>query len=165
MCVLCVTAHCACENRARTTLRVEAQRCSGQAVKGLPSAAPVQELQPGTPVTTSPERLGGAFASKARASYLAKALSTANSKHRGGVQGAGCLRQRQRVQRATSAQHSSAKRPSAHRAPSRGPSASNIHDREEGSTKVRGIEGRHGREAEHRHLRWRAESRCVERHV
>ena len=43
-------------NRARTTLRVEAQRCSGQAVRGLPPAAPVQELQPGTPVTTSPER-------------------------------------------------------------------------------------------------------------
>ena len=35
---------------------MEAQWCSGQAVKGLPSAAPVQELQPGTPVTTSPER-------------------------------------------------------------------------------------------------------------
>ena len=44
------------ENRARTTLRVEAQRCSGQAVRGLPPAAPVQELQPGTPVTTSLER-------------------------------------------------------------------------------------------------------------
>ena len=43
-------------DRARTTLRVEAQRCSGQAVRGLPPAAPVQELQPGTPVTTSPER-------------------------------------------------------------------------------------------------------------
>ena len=46
----------ACCNRARTTLRVEAQRCSGQAVRGLPPAAPGQELQPGTPVTTSPER-------------------------------------------------------------------------------------------------------------
>ena len=70
-------------DRARTTLRVEAQRCSGQAVRGLPSAAPVQEPQPGTPVTTSPERLRGAFASKARASYLAKALSIVIFKHRG----------------------------------------------------------------------------------
>ena len=74
---------------------MEAQRCSGQAVRGLPPAAQVQELQPGTPVTTSLERLGGAFASKARATYLAKALSTVNLKHRGGVQGAGCLRQHQ----------------------------------------------------------------------
>ena len=51
-------------DRARTTLRVEAQRCSGQAVRGLPPAAPVQEPQPGTPVTTSPERLPGAIRSK-----------------------------------------------------------------------------------------------------
>ena len=77
---------------------MEAQRCSGQVVRGLPPAAPVQELQPGSPVTTSPERLPGAFASKARASHLVKAFSTVNLKHRGvtdelgGVQGAGCLR-------------------------------------------------------------------------
>ena len=51
-------------DRARITLRVEAQRCSGQAVRGLPPAAPVQEPQPGTPVTTSPERLPGAITSK-----------------------------------------------------------------------------------------------------
>ena len=148
-------------DRARTTLRVEAQRCSGQAVKGLSSAAPVQELQPGTPVTTSPERLGGAFASKARTSYLAKALSTANSEHRGGVQGAGCLRQHQRAQHATSAQHSSAKRPSADRAPSRGPSASIINDREAAQAKRSRTKGPHGRSAGHRHVR----TRRVERHV
>ena len=100
--ITCITYACVMYNyRARTTLRVEAQQCSGQAVSGLPPAAPVQELQPGTPVTTSPERLGGVFASKAQASYLAKALSTVNSKHRGvtdepgGTQGAGCLRQHQ----------------------------------------------------------------------
>ena len=107
-------------DRARTTLRVKAQRCSGAAVRGLPLAAPVQELQPVNPLTTSPERLRGAFASKARAGHLAEALSTVIFKHCGvpdelcGIQCAGCLRQRQRVQRATSAQHSSAKRPSAH---------------------------------------------------
>ena len=80
---------------------MEAQRCSGQPVRGLPPAAPGQELQPGTPVTTSPERIPGAFASKARASHLVKAMSIVILKHRGvadelgGVQRAGCLRQRQ----------------------------------------------------------------------
>ena len=52
------------KHRAKTTLRVEAQRCSGQAVRGLPPAGPVQEPQPGTPVTTSAERLPGAITSK-----------------------------------------------------------------------------------------------------
>ena len=140
-------------------------------MRGLPSAAPVQELQPGTPVTTSPERLRGAFVSKARAGHLAEVLSTVISKHRGvtdelgGVQCAGCLRQRQRVQRATSAQHSSAKRPSACRAPSQGPSASIINDREAAQAKRSRTKGPHGRSAGHRDIRWRAESRCVERHV
>ena len=47
---------------------------------------------------------------QARAGHLAEVLSTVISKHQGvtdelgGVQCAGCLRQRQRVQRATSAQ-------------------------------------------------------------
>ena len=90
---------------------MEAQRCSGQAVRGLPSAAPVQEPQPGTPVTTSPERLGGVLAGKARVGHLAKAFDIAFAKafvsalstvkprgvtdEPGGAQGAGCLRQHQ----------------------------------------------------------------------
>ena len=129
------------------------------------------ELQPGTPVTMSPERLRGAFVSKARAGHLAEVLSTVISKHRGvtdelvGVQCTGCLRQRQRVQRATSAQHSSMKRPSADRAPSRGPSASIYKDREAAQAKRSRTKGPHGRGAGHRHTRWRAESRRVERDV
>ena len=130
-------------------------------MKGLPSAAPVQKLQPVPPVTTSPERLRGAFMSKARAGHLAEVLSTVISKHRGvtdelgGVQCAGCLRQRQRVQRATSAQHSSAKRTSADRAPSRGPSASIYKDREAAQAKRSRTKGPHGRSAGHRHVRTR----------
>ena len=146
---------------------MEAQRCSGQAVKGLPSAAPVQELQPGTPVTTSPERLGFAFASKARASYLAKALSTVNSKHRGGIQGAGCLRQHQPL--AGTACHVGTAQ--LHEATVRGPSSVArafgiiYKDREAAQAKRSRTKGPHGRSAGHRDPRWREESRCVERDV
>ena len=52
---------------------------------------------------------------------------------------------RWRVQRATSAQHSSAKRPSAHRALSRGPSASIRKDREAEQTRTQSAKGPHGR--------------------
>ena len=52
---------------------------------------------------------------------------------------------RWRVQRATSAQHSSAKRPSAHRAPPRGPSASIRKDREAFQTRPQSAKGPHGR--------------------
>ena len=51
---------------------------------------------------------------------------------------------RWRVQRATSAQHSSAKRPSAHRAPPRGPSASIRKDREAFQTRPQSAKGSHG---------------------
>ena len=63
--------------------------------------------------------------------------------------------QRWRVQRATSAQHSSAKRPSADRAPSRGPSASIIKDREAAQAKRSRAKGPHGRSAGHRYVRTR----------
>ena len=125
----------------------------------------------GAPVTTSQQRCRGAFASKARASYLARTFSIVNVKHRSitdelrGVQCAGCLRQRQRVQRATSAQHSSAKRPSAHRARTREPSASIIKDREAAQTKRSRTKGPHGREAGHRDARWRAASRRIQTHT
>ena len=63
--------------------------------------------------------------------------------------------QRWRVQRATSAQHSSAKRPSADRAPSRGPSASIYKDRKAAQAKRSRAKGPHGRSAGHRHVRTR----------
>ena len=67
------------------------------------------------------------------------------------------------VQRATSAQHSSTKRPSAHRASSRGPSAPIYKDREAAQTKRSRTKGPHGRSAGHRDVRWRAASRRSER--
>ena len=101
-----------------------ARRCT---VRGLPSAAPAgkarhvgkAQLREGT--VRAPRSVASAFGIHSQHRGVTDEL--------GGVQCTGCLRQRQRAKRATSAKHSSAKRPSAHRGPSRGPSASIIKDR------------------------------------